>query len=67
MYLNYQQVSILLAIKRNTLYSMVHRNQIPHYRLGPRMVRFSETELLQWLQERHVKQHHSVNLNGGEL
>lgn len=47
--LGYSEVATLLGIKPNTLYSMVHRNQIPHYRFGPRTVRFNEAELLDWL------------------
>lgn len=33
---------------------MVHRKQIPHYRLGKRHVRFSEEELDEYFANRHV-------------
>jgi len=47
--LTYKQVSEQLGIKLATLYAMVHRREIPHLRLGPRMVRFSLSEIEAWL------------------
>ena len=37
-----------------TLYSLIHRKQVPHIRLGPRTVRFDVAEIEQWLAERTV-------------
>ncbi len=37
-----------------TLYSMVARQQIPHIRLGPRLVVFSRSELRKWLSANSV-------------
>ncbi|MCP4604391.1 MAG: helix-turn-helix domain-containing protein [Proteobacteria bacterium] len=48
-HLTYEQVSIRLGIKRNTLYSLVHKHRIPHVRLGKRLVRFPEHQLEQWI------------------
>ncbi len=53
-YLTYQQAQKRLSIPLPTLYSMVSRLQIPHYRLGPRFVRFREDELEDWLLARRV-------------
>ena len=55
--LDYKHAAALTGIKVNTLYSMVARREIPHLRLGPRLVRFSRTELERWLQERSVPVH----------
>ena len=52
--LDYAAASELTGIKRGTLGSMVCRRQVPHYRVGPRLVLFDEDELLVWLQERRV-------------
>ena len=50
----YREVSELLNVRLGTLYSWVGRRQIPHLRLGPRVVRFSSTQIQQWLQSRSV-------------
>jgi len=53
-YVGYDGAGQLTGISKATLYSMVHAKRIPHVRIGPRFVRFKVTELLQWLEERHV-------------
>jgi excisionase family DNA binding protein len=52
--LTYHAVSELLGIKLGTLYSMVARKEIPHVRLGPRLIRFRRSELDAWIRERSV-------------
>ena len=42
------------GIKPSTLYSMVHHKQIPHYRIGKRLVVFSAEELQEWMAQRRV-------------
>jgi excisionase family DNA binding protein len=37
-----------------TLRSMVHRKQVPHIRMGLKLVRFDRDELEQWLRSRSV-------------
>ena len=46
--LDVPQVASLLSVGRNTIYSLVARNQIPHRRLG-KAIRFSRTAVMQWL------------------
>jgi excisionase family DNA binding protein len=48
-YLNIQDLSQHLRIKPSTLYSMVEKKAIPHYRVG-RMVRFKLSEIDQWME-----------------
>jgi len=48
-YLNIQDLSQLLRIKPSTLYSMVGKKTIPHYRVG-RIVRFKRSEIDQWME-----------------
>ena len=45
--LTYADLQRLLALPLGTLYSMVARKRIPHVRLGPRIVRFKKSGLLQ--------------------
>lgn len=54
--LTYKDAADLLGLRPGTLYAMVSRHQIPHVRLGKRLVRFDAAELNQWLNERRVPQ-----------
>ncbi len=47
--LNVDQVAELLGLGRNTVYDAVNRNEIPHRRVGRRLI-FSRTAVMQWLQ-----------------
>ena len=53
-YLNYQEASDYLSIKRSTLYSMVCRRQIPFFRVQGRMVRFRVEHLEEWMSHKLV-------------
>lgn len=46
--LNVPAVARLLAVGRNTVYTLVARNQIPHRRVG-KQIRFSRTAVVRWL------------------
>jgi len=54
MIINYSAAAELLSVSVGTLRSMVHRKQVPHVRMGPRMVRFNRDELERWLREHTV-------------
>lgn len=51
---DYQELRRRTGIKRSTAARMVHRKQIPHVRLGGRLVRFSPRAIERWIQERSV-------------
>ncbi|MGO8998688.1 MAG: helix-turn-helix transcriptional regulator [Polyangiaceae bacterium] len=51
--LTYVGLSRATGINVGTLYGMVCRNEIPHYRLAPRLVRFSAREIAEWKASRH--------------
>ena len=53
-FMTYREVSSAFGIPVPTLYSMVCRKEIPHYRLGPRFVRFDRQALEAWFAARHV-------------
>jgi excisionase family DNA binding protein len=46
--LDVPQVAQLLGVGRNTIYTLVARNQIPHRRLG-KAIRFSRAAVMSWL------------------
>ncbi|GEL75283.1 helix-turn-helix transcriptional regulator [Myxococcus virescens] len=50
----YDGAAVMTGLKRPTLYAMVSRKQIPHIRLGPRLVVFSRDELEKWMAARRV-------------
>ena len=52
--LSYVQAAQVLGLRVGTLYSMVSRREIPHVRLGPRLVRFIATELEAWIKTKRV-------------
>jgi excisionase family DNA binding protein len=54
-YLTYRETAEYLGVAVGTIYSMVARGQIPHVRLGPRLVRFPRAELDAWLAARTVR------------
>jgi len=42
------RLSQYLGVKRSTLYTMIERKEIPHYRIG-KLARFSKAEIDEWL------------------
>lgn len=52
--IDYAAAERLTGIRRGTLASMVSRKQVPHIRLSTRLVRFSPSELRDWIAERRV-------------
>lgn len=52
--MTYLEAAEFLSMKRNTLYSLVWKKQIPHIRLTGRMVRFSKEDLIEWLNQKNV-------------
>ena len=52
--ITYPQAAALLGVPVGTLYCWVHERRIPHIRLGARLVRFSRTATLDWLNGHHV-------------
>lgn len=51
--LTYQGLSRMTGIRVGTLYAMVCRNEVPHYRLAARIIRFSTKEIAAWMAGRH--------------
>lgn len=44
----------ITGLRRSQLYRLVSERRIPHTRIAPRVVRFSASELREWLADRHV-------------
>ena len=53
--LGYRDAAALLGVPLGTLYSWVNKRSIPHFRLGPKLVRFSRAELVHWVEARSVE------------
>lgn len=52
--LNYCDAARMIGVPIGTLYGWVGRRQIPHVRLGPRLVRFRRAEIDEWIEKRRV-------------
>ena len=48
-FLNINEVSEYLGLKKSTLYFYVENGDIPHYRIG-RLIRFKKQEVNQWME-----------------
>ena len=57
--MTYAEAAKYLGLPLGTMYSMVARKEIPHVRLGPRLVRFPRTALSEWIRRRTVVPHAS--------
>jgi excisionase family DNA binding protein len=44
----------MLGIKQSMLYAWVHQNKIPHVKLGKRLLRFREKDIIAWLSDMEV-------------
>ncbi len=49
-YLNIEELSRYLGIKKSTLYSRVEKREIPFYKIG-RLVRFKLEDIEQWIED----------------
>ncbi len=50
--LNAEEVAVFLGVDRKTVYDYANRGQIPHRRLGKRLL-FSRSVLVAWLNDRN--------------
>lgn len=48
--LTVKEVAELLGLTRMSIYLMVHRGQIPHVKIGERILRFDQEEIRKWLE-----------------
>jgi excisionase family DNA binding protein len=53
-YLSIEEASKLIGLAISTIYSLTHRNEIPHIKKGKKLW-FKRSELLQWLDSGHVE------------
>lgn len=52
--LSIEELSRLLGITKSTLYSWTSKKIIPHRKLSRRIVRFEESEIMNWLSKKSV-------------
>lgn len=52
--LNVEQVAKYLYLSVPTIYGLIHRREIPHYKVGKRLY-FKKDEILELIQKRKVK------------
>lgn len=47
-----KEVMEMLGIKESTLYAWVHQNRLPFLKLGKRLLRFREKDILEWIADK---------------
>ena len=55
-FLSLDDLAAMLGIAKSTIYSWTHKQTIPHIKLSRRKLRFRETEIMAWLEERAAGQ-----------
>ncbi len=64
-HVGYNDAARITGLCLATLYTKVSRGEIPHYRLGRRLVVFSVAELARWMADRHVTANPKKARDGG--
>ena len=54
MWLDVKELSVELKIKETTIYYLIAKGAIPHYRIG-KLVRFKRTEITEWMASKKAK------------
>lgn len=52
--MTYAEAAEFVGVPVGTLYAWVNQRKIPHFRLGPRLVRFHRADVRAWLEQRRV-------------
>ncbi len=52
--LTIDEVSRMLKLAKNTVYHLISSKRIPYIKLSPRVVRFSQAEILAWIKQKAV-------------
>ncbi|MEW6003208.1 MAG: helix-turn-helix domain-containing protein [Nitrospirota bacterium] len=52
--LDIEELSKMLGVKRATIYAWIYQHKIPHIKLSKRLVRFRESEILDWIEKQSV-------------
>ncbi len=58
--LDIDQAARFVGLKKGTLYNMVSRKAIPHYKLGNRVL-FKESDLEAWFEDKRVRTNQEVD------
>jgi len=51
--LTVKEVCELTGLARQTIYGLIYKREIPHFKFGPRLLRFRKDEILSWMESRH--------------
>jgi excisionase family DNA binding protein len=49
------EVAQMLAVTKSMIYAWVHQNKIPYVKLGKRLLRFREEDIIAWVSEMEVQ------------
>lgn len=54
-FLTVAQAAQFLSLSRHALYELIKTNKIPHYKFGPRGIRFTRSDLESWVATRRIE------------
>ncbi|MCF8260693.1 MAG: helix-turn-helix domain-containing protein [Melioribacteraceae bacterium] len=57
-FIDIDQASLLLQLKKSYLYQLVHKNQLPYYKPNGKKIYFNKAELNEWINNSKI---HSVD------
>jgi excisionase family DNA binding protein len=50
------EAAVFLGIAKGTLYQLTHRKEIPYFKLGGKLNRFSKSELIEWMKRSRIEE-----------
>lgn len=53
--LNIDELAEILGVAKATIYSWTSQNKIPHIKLGKRLLKFREQEVMDWVSKKSVR------------
>ena len=49
--LNIDELSAILGVTKSTIYAWTSQNKIPHIKLGKKLLKFREDEIMAWIEK----------------
>ncbi len=50
--LTLKEVCAITKLSKHTIYCLKYAGKIPHFKFGPRLLRFKRSEILHWMEHR---------------
>lgn len=64
-YLTPEETAEMIGMAKQTIYKMVHQKKIPYYKVGGKLIRFEQGEIIDWLEGKKIDEVKEKPLKGG--